>query len=721
MKKRLLLVLTIVMLMCIAAFSASAASCGSGNHTVATRTVAPTCEDQGYTVTYCAKCGEEFSKGNYTTPTGHEWVNKFVEEGTYYRNERTCTNSGCDKKNEIEKEGGRTVQYYSVQFINAKATGAYLDKIPGTDIGVKHAKLTGAHYNQALSSKDVYIKEGGSFTYTGKKPTRNKDLAYGKYEFVGWTQEVTEDSTGIPQIGTADDYNVTIENIQKNTVYYACWKGVDVIYKIQFVNEDGSSWISANNGEVQVKHGDKIDYKWIYPSKTSTTSADYNFIGWGCGDATKTDASGNKTQYDQYLIKDIHIKEVPIYSGDALKAVYEAVPRKYKTSFDLKGETLQANVDFGSSLDLVKSGNNYTITVDGVTKTVLDEYRDDNYVYEFNGNFVTDSGHQIKSGSFSVPQYTLDYNDIIYLEYADSIAEDKKVKVGNDYMVLENPNVASGKTLFDYVEEEQAYYEYCKNNVVLYEPIYFDLNERTYLFPVSEHGHYIFDKNGNRITLEITLHGIYRVDTTGAREAFDRYDAADLRLVKVEPSYRSLIRSYPFIVEIVMPVVIDGETVESEPLVYNDLLTVQVTNQNNKLLARGNTGNNINYPTETYKDSKGNTYARFYCVLYVERAEKYNISVASNDNREKYVGEKTLFWSTYKSMYNNENNTLNNNVIVDISISADYNQGLNCYCLCHGIFKGLWTRMLNILYSLFKVQYQCCPHMHATIGDGLAY
>ena len=31
------------------------------------------------------------------------------------------------------------------------------------------------------------IKEGGSYTYDGDKPVRNKDVAYGKYNFVGWT------------------------------------------------------------------------------------------------------------------------------------------------------------------------------------------------------------------------------------------------------------------------------------------------------------------------------------------------------------------------------------------------------------------------------------------------------------------------------------------------------------------------------------------------------
>lgn len=740
MKKRLLLVLTIVMLMCVAVFGVNAASCGAGNHTVAKKTVAPTCDTQGYEITYCAVCGEEFSKGNYTAELGHDMVNNYVANGDYYENRQTCQRPGCDVKDSVEGGASTPVKYFSVQFINAKATASYLESVnvDGVDVGVKHAKLTASWYNQGLGSTDVYVKEGGSYTYDGPKPTRNKDVDYGKYNFVGWTDSADNDTNTEPKYGTASDYNVTIKDIRENTVYYACWQGEVITYRIQFVNSDGSSWIAANNGEVVVPHGGKINYKWIFPSKDSTTSSDYKFIGWVCGDPSKTDADGKYTEFDEYLTKNIHIKNVPIYSADALKAKYEAVTREYKVEFDLKnGEApFTANVAFGTRLDLKADGDDYKLTINGTDYKVPGEYNDSTYKYLFEGGFETTTGHLIKSHSFSVPPKSLDKNDTIFVEYATEPG--KKVQADGKDMVLV-PEVydelkeikcdtegvdyiLTTKDLFDYFNEELAYYNSCKANNVYYgEGRNFNLTTTTYLFLVSEHGDYLVDENGNKVTLEISLNGVYRVYITGAREKFTENDAEALRLVKVEPSYRSLIRKYPFVVEILMPIRIDGKVVEDSGATFNDLLTVQVKNQNGKLLGRANTNNNTNYTSYEFEDSKGNIYRKFFCVMSVEKAERYDITVASNDGRNKYEGTRTLFWTTYESMYNENDNALKSNITVDLSVTADYEKGLNCSCICHSMFSGLWARILNILHSLFKVQYECCPHMHSTIGDILAY
>ncbi len=45
----------------------------------------------------------------------------------------------------------------------------------------------------------------------------------------------------------------------------------------------------------------------------------------------------------------------------------------------------------------------------------------------------------------------------------------------------------------------------------------------------------------------------------------------------------------------------------------------------------------------------------------------------------------------------------------------------NCGCICHTIFKPLWVRILNILYSLFGYEHVCCNDMFANIGPSLNY
>ena len=733
MKKRLLLVLTIVMLMVVAAFSASAADCGDGNHISATKKVAPDCVNRGYDLHYCAACGKEFSKGNYVAALGHDMENKYVAAGSYYQNRQTCKRAGCNVEDKVEQVGGQDVKYYSVQFINAKATDSYLETYKG--VGVKHAKLTGVWYNQALNSV-AYVKEGGSYTYDGKKPTRNKDVNYGKYIFTGWTDSADNDTNKGAKLGSADNYNVTVKDIRSNTTYYACWQGEVVSYRIQFVNEDGSSWISANNGEVYVAHGQTINYNWIYPSKDSTTSSDFKFAGWVCGNPSKTDAEGNFTEYDEYLLKDgIHIKNVPIFSADAMKATYDAISREYVVEFDLKNGNApfrKNDVAYGTPLNLYmnEDGKSYTLTLDGANYNVPATYTDSTYTYLFEGGFETTTGYKISNHIFSVPQYTLDNNDSIFLVYATDT--DAKVQADGKDMVLvkeiydelrdfRNPNEKydyTKKTLFECFNEELNYFNNCKNNVLPYTPKYFNLNATTYLFLKSEHGDLLVDEKGNLVTLEISLNGIRRTYITGERTSFTEADANALRVTKLEPSYRSVVTKNQIVFEIIMPVKIDGKEVEDSPAYFNDLLTVQVKNQNGKLIGRATTGNSNKKEHEAFNftDNRGNEYRKFFCVMNLEKAEKYEIVVASNDGRNKYEGTRTLFWSTYESTHKN-----GTPVTVDLSVSADYNQGLNCYCLCHGPLKGLWARILNILYSLFKMQHECCPHMHAEIGDILAY
>ena len=417
-----------------------------------------------------------------------------------------------------------------------------------------------------------------------------------------------------------------------------------------------------------------------------------------------------------------------------MKAKYDAISRKYVVEFDLKNGNapFKKDVAYGKFLKVTKDnlGDDYTLELDSVNYKIPAKYTDSTYTYLFEGGFETTTGHKINNHSFSVPQNTLDNNDSIFLVYASDMST--KVQADGKDMVLvdeiydelrdfRNPNEKydyTKKNLFDCFNEELNYFNNCKNNVLPYTPKYFNLNATTYLFLQSEHGDLLVDEKGNLITLEISLNGIRRTYITGERTSFSKADANALRVTKLEPSYRSIITMNEVVFEIIMPVRINGKEVEDSPAHFNDLLTVQVKNQNGKLIGRATTGNSNKKEHEAFNftDDRGNEYRKFFCVMSLEKADRYEIVVASNDGRNKYEGTRTLFWGTYESL-----KAEGKNVVVDLSVSADYNQGLNCYCLCHGPLKGLWARILNILYSLFKMQHECCPHMHAEIGDILAY
>lgn len=47
--------------------------CLNDNHNYVTKTVAPTCTEKGYDITYCADCDVDETKSNYTDPAGHKY------------------------------------------------------------------------------------------------------------------------------------------------------------------------------------------------------------------------------------------------------------------------------------------------------------------------------------------------------------------------------------------------------------------------------------------------------------------------------------------------------------------------------------------------------------------------------------------------------------------------------------------------------------------------
>jgi hypothetical protein len=57
----------------------------------------------------------------------------------------------------------------------------------------------------------------------------------------------------------------------------------------------------------------------------------------------------------------------------------------------------------------------------------------------------------------------------------------------------------------------------------------------------------------------------------------------------------------------------------------------------------------------------------------------------------------------------------------EVKIELEHLKQKDCNCLCHSILKPIWVAALNLLNTLFRVEYVCCDDMFANIGDQLNY
>lgn len=57
----------------------------------------------------------------------------------------------------------------------------------------------------------------------------------------------------------------------------------------------------------------------------------------------------------------------------------------------------------------------------------------------------------------------------------------------------------------------------------------------------------------------------------------------------------------------------------------------------------------------------------------------------------------------------------------DVEITLEHLKQKDCNCICHTVFKPIWVAALNLLNTLFRVEYVCCDDMFANIGDKLNY
>lgn len=722
MKKRILLVLTIVMLMCVAVFGVSAAECSQGNHRQAERTILPTCETQGWTEIYCPICGYIYTKTNYVDPIAHTGPSEYVSEGDHYVKKIECT-QGCNNTVTYQ-ENGKDVRYYKITFFNGHEMKDRLtyDTVDGNKkITFKHTKI--AKTTEVKQLVEYMVKAGDTVVFDGACPERIKDTVNSAYIFRGWVK--SNDAT-FDYKETADTYfensaayvpctkynytTIKITNVSANTDYYAAWEAKKETYVLQFTTHDGIHLVE------NVEHGQKAYFPYAYPKNYVDSGYDYVFAGWGIGDPSKKDENGNYTAYDEFREEYIHISKIPVYSSYAIRAIYDRIPRVYKVMLPSFATTV--DMEYGSSFNVEESERDFSVTVGGITKEYANPKVEDDYTYYFEkaNGFITEGQYTMRSDYFTLPDYVLDRDDLVYLVYNVGAKKGQQLKVGNDDVILFNvENRTSGKTFFDYYNEELVNYNEAYNSPSKeYKPIYFDIEKTgSYFNLVNEQGKKILDNNKNEFIIRASWKGIYKTGANELESKFTKESAEALRVVNVSPNYYRAVSDYDIVVEVIMPVQIDGVSKELMYESYSNQFVVQVTNGSGQLVRSGMTGNSKDYPS-VLKKSGNNEYYHMYCVLNVPHTDRYKISVVASDAMNgKYEGARELSWDQFKYY--------DGNIRVDVDVSDSFNESVRCSCLCHSMFSKVWATILNILNSFFKVRHVCCPHMFEEIGHLLKY
>ncbi len=695
MKKRILLALAVIMLMCGFVFSANAVdeTCENGYHTM--QIVAkyePTCTDRGYDLYSCVVCGEHHIKTNYTNALGHLWSDvdstpyKYQEDkGCYYHKLKCLRNCGQNDVAESEKIDGveTPIEYYNVQFVN----NYYYDVLTADDYKtlsatelknkekqlkanqrdntVKYAYLAKDKENiKALQS--TYVKKGDSVRYQGADPFRYKTKDYGGYRFLGWTESNKSLFTEAADKATVMDRSKTIENVQRNIIYYTAWEPMDVYYSVVFYNSDGEQLTDPQS----ILHGQTSSYIFSYPAREESVGFEYEFDGWEIGTTTiSTDPLDIELGvYEHFTTDVIHASEIPIYSDDAIRAVHKEIPRKYNyVIYDNNGNILVQvpEIDYGldrSSLVNIKGANDDTLE----SNDLRGVYEDDKYVYEFTGYWQTDDGTRMSLSSMRPPLNSIDFDDEIYL----------KDSYGNYIMDGENKLV---------IEDLQEKYR----NI-------FDLNTQNFVAVVDKNGNNILKGNGQQLWLYIDKGGIY-VSTVDEEitTPFTDDDAHSLRNINLKPIYNKRVREYPLTIKAIIP---ENELVPGD---YSKLV-VQITDTNGLLMASGITGSVSNNTTSV--------------TLRVKYSEVYRITVVSENG--KYMGESRQLWNVLKP------DKAGKEIPVNLEITEGYSSAVNkrCSCICHNTFlRPIWVRILNLIYRFFGKGIVCCYDMEASIGNLLIY
>ncbi len=389
-KKHLLLLVAIIALMSAVLFAmpmTSAASCECETPVLVDgETIQPTCTEQGYTEVKCSVCNTVVGKKDVKDAVGHsygDWTFETSGDNSEYNKLRKCER--CSTVH-YEYEGDARAVYYIVTYVNPWDTATQ------DDLG--YTKLAKTYQDEYLTFEDsedmdnvyqgkLYVLKGATAEYLGKTPYREKDKAYGKYDFIGWTYDAEGKNA----------YDVK-NAITANTTLYAQFAGdSEVFYYVTFFKENGA----AISKELTVRHGNGIDDTNIIPltAKEETVSTVYTFDGW-----------------------DIDISA--IYASTGVMATYTDVPQKYDIKFykydGTPYKTEDGTTDIVSTCDYGKS----SLVTEGfiVNPELLERDKDLRYIYSWTGEWALKNRPTFiaidKEGKLTLPDGT--DPDVEYVE-----------------------------------------------------------------------------------------------------------------------------------------------------------------------------------------------------------------------------------------------------------------------------------------------------------------
>lgn len=171
----------------------------------------------------------------------------------------------------------------------------------------------------------------------------------------------------------------------------------------------------------------------------------------------------------------------------------------------------------------------------------------------------------------------------------------------------------------------------------------------------------------------------------------------EYKIIRLVPEYNKVAVVYHVGVKMVLP---DSEDKDY----YRGEAAVRVFDHNNQLVASGKT----------------NADGTFRCKLNNIEGRSYTVKVTTIDS--KYIGETTISSNFQKDPSGDaeEEAMLLNVCSVVMHRNPEYET--SCSCIHHNaLLQPIWVRILNILYSLFNIRYECCYDMYSTIGPLLEY
>lgn len=400
-KKYLMLLITIVALMTVTMFAASAACTHTDFPSYEGNVIAPTCTTEGYTEAVCGGCNEVIGRvpGSDVPANGHKFDWTMVVNGDHYENNGEC--KVCYLNTKETDDNFNVVIYYAVKFLNPAVTKTYDESLAYTKLADQRVGIS-----DAVVLETVYVKAGETVLeeqIAGISPLCDKDFDYGKYNFDGWYYPANADvkftlEDLIRPSRPAQTFNSGLveydplsgEAVNGNLDVYASFYGVDVSYNVRFYDYNGRALAVAQG----VPHGRAAIYNLDLPTKESDVKFRYKFNYWS------------------YEGKEVHL--TAIYDDVAVRADYVSIPREYNVAYYYDASCTEPiiNKDIAVKDSKVKYGDPATNGL-AIPTDLLIKDPDNQYIYAWSGKWVLANrqDYVVSLNSFSVPAGTPDALD----------------------------------------------------------------------------------------------------------------------------------------------------------------------------------------------------------------------------------------------------------------------------------------------------------------------